>query len=238
MDSLRTLLAREMATFAEMHPPVQGRELLRRDPETGRAQGLSRWGWISAVAIWGTLAGLPALMVADRLFDYPAWDPQFNPIEHRASITGPPIDQGIYTVILWFGITALPLALVAWAEETAGLSAGAGRSTQGGADLRTAMAELEKLMLGLDESRLSAVAVLGAGPVGSPREAEQRVYERALVAAWREAEAIESLTVCERMRPATTARIEELQAAVRQISARESLVQDRAEALLRSARES
>lgn len=82
------------------------------------------------------------------------------------------------------------------------------------------------------------MAVLGAGPAGSPREAEQRVYERALVAAWREAEAIESLTVCERMRPVTTARIEELQAAVRQISARESLVQDRAEALLRSARES
>ena len=29
--------------------------------------------------------------------------------------------------------------------------------------------------------------MLGAGPAGSPAEAEQRLYERSLVAAWREA---------------------------------------------------
>ena len=57
------------------------------------------------------------------------------------------------------------------------------------------------------------------------------------MAAWREVEEIESLSVAERTRRATQERIEQLQSAVGAIAARESDVQARADAALRSQRE-
>lgn len=152
-------------------------------------------------------------------------------------INRPGPGEGWLVLALVTAFTALPLALLALAELLSGLSVGAGRFGRGSAALRKVKGQLEQLMLGLDESRLSAVAVLGAGPAGSPAEAEQRLYERSLVAAWREVEEIESLSVAERTRRATQERIEQLQSAVGAIAARESDVQARADAALRSQRE-
>lgn len=145
----------------------------------------------------------------------------------------PQTGEGWLVMALVTAFTALPLALLALAELLSGLSVGAGRFGRGSAALRKVKGQLERLMLGLDESRLSAVAVLGAGPAGSPQEAEQRLYERSLVTAWREVEEIESLSVAERTRRATQERIEQLQRAVGQIAARETDVQARADAALR-----
>lgn len=149
----------------------------------------------------------------------------------------PEASEGVVAVVLWVAFTAGLLLLLALVETLAGLSVGAGRFGRGSAALRRVKESLEKLMVGLDESRLSAVAVLGAGPAGSPQEAEQRLYERSLVAAWREVEQIESLSVAERTRRDTQERIEALQRAVAQILARESDVQARADEVLRQRRD-
>lgn len=156
----------------------------------------------------------------------------------------PEVSSGILTVVMWIALTAGLLALVAVVERIGGLSAGATRLmaaatrfSKGSTALRRVSKELEQLMLGLDDSRLSAVAVLGAGPAGSAQEAEQRLYERSLVAAWREVEGIQSLTVAERARPEAHQRIERLQTTVAQIRTRQTDVQARAEEQLRAARQ-
>ncbi|GAA3800224.1 hypothetical protein GCM10022241_24660 [Micrococcus endophyticus] len=85
-------------------------------------------------------------------------------------------------------------------------------------------------MLDLDLQRLDAVAVLGRGPAADAREAEQRLWESALVSAWREADEIERLPLpqqwdedVKRRAAALAARVEDLAAHRSDVAARAEL---------------
>ena len=91
-------------------------------------------------------------------------------------------------------------------------------------------------MLGRDERELSAVAILGAGPAGSAQEAGQRLYESALVTAWREAEALGSLPLGAQRRPDTVRRAEALRDRVEDLARQDEDVHRRAERFLRDSR--
>ena len=84
----------------------------------------------------------------------------------------------------------------------------------------------------LDRTRLDRVAVLGAGPAGSPQEAEQRLYERALDSAWRDAEDLGNLTIGQRLRGQAEPRLDRLEQAVALLEDRDSDVAGRASRLL------
>lgn len=130
------------------------------------------------------------------------------------------------------GVVALLMVLDALTGQAAGVR-GLGALGQGAGRLRGVMRRLEKLMLGLDRSRIDAVAVLGAGPAGSPAEAGQRLYERELVAAWREGQALAETSLVERMKSGGFgARVARLERTVAVLEAREEDVAERAEDVL------
>lgn len=90
-----------------------------------------------------------------------------------------------------------------------------GRLGRRGKRLRAAQRELQRMALGLDDSRLNAVAVLGAGPPGTAAEAGQRLHERALAMAWREAQELAATPLAERYGPGYEHRINHLEKLVR-----------------------
>ena len=123
------------------------------------------------------------------------------------------------------------MMLDAMVGQAAGVR-GLGSLGRGARRLRRVMRRLESLMLGLDRSRIDAVAVLGAGPAGTPAEAGQRLYESALLAAWREAEALGSLPLGVQRRPDTVRRAESLRDRVADLARQDEDVRRRAERFL------
>lgn len=141
---------------------------------------------------------------------------------------------------LWAVLTAsgsvMFLALGGILEALAGTALGLRGHGRTGRALRAARGGLEQLMLGRDERELSAVAILGAGPAGSAQEAGQRLYESALVTAWREAEALASLPLAAQRRPDTVRRAEALRDRVEDLARQDEDVHRRAERFLRDSR--
>lgn len=139
-------------------------------------------------------------------------------------------------VPLWAVLAAsgavMLLALGGILEALAGATLGLRGHGRTGRALREARGRLEQLMLGRDERELSAVAILGAGPAGSAQEAEQRLYESALVSAWREAEALGSLPLGVQRRPDTVRRAEALRDRVEDLARQDEDVRRRAERFL------
>lgn len=141
---------------------------------------------------------------------------------------------------LWAVLTAsgsvMFLALGGILEALAGTALGLRGHGRTGRALRAARGGLEQLMLGRDERELSAVAILGAGPAGSAQEAGHRLYESALVTAWREAEALGSLPLAAQRRPDTVRRAEALRDRVEDLARQDEDVHRRAERFLRDSR--
>ena len=140
-------------------------------------------------------------------------------------VGGELLTKRLLTCGILAGAAALLMVLDALTGRAAGLRwlGGMGRA---GRRLRRVMRRVEKLMLGLDRSRIDAVAVLGAGPAGSEEEAGQRLYERELVAAWREGQMLAETSVPERARGGFTARVARLERTVVVLEARAEDVAD------------
>ncbi|MEW1980255.1 hypothetical protein AB0333_04895 [Citricoccus sp. NPDC079358] len=118
----------------------------------------------------------------------------------------------------------------------------AGRRRVGTAAVRRQLAglrtDLEQLALGLDLSRLDMVAVLGLDSAtgGRAEQADQRLYESALVTAWREVDALERLPRREQRGEAWEARVRHVRRLVTTLATQQADVARRADALLRSQR--
>ncbi|XKH52834.1 FUSC family protein [Citricoccus nitrophenolicus] len=118
----------------------------------------------------------------------------------------------------------------------------AGRRRVGTAAVRRQLAglrtDLEQLALGLDLSRLDMVAVLGLDSAtgGRAEQAAQRLYESALVTAWREVDALERLPRREQRGEAWEARVSHVRRLVTTLANQQADVARRADALLRSQR--
>ncbi|PNL16779.1 hypothetical protein [Micrococcus sp. FDAARGOS_333] len=138
----------------------------------------------------------------------------------------------LLTASILGGLVALLMVLDALTGQAAGVR-GLGSLGRGARRLRGVMRRLETLMLGLDRSRIDAVAVLGAGPAGTPAEAGQRLYERELVAAWREAQVLAETSLVERARAGDFgARVARLERTVAVLEARDEDVSERVEDVL------
>ncbi|MGP5229040.1 DUF5129 domain-containing protein [Arthrobacter rhombi] len=149
-------------------------------------------------------------------------------------------DQNVSGALLfWLLTVTLTLGLLTAAQVVrfGGLiSARLGRFGRGGAALRRARADLDQLALGLDDSRLNTVAVLGAGAASSSAEADQRLFERALVMAWREAADLAALPLAARLSQHYVDRVTRLQRLVATLGGRDADVHRRTEALMEATR--
>ncbi len=139
-----------------------------------------------------------------------------------------------WTVALatWTGVQAL--AMIAWSLlQVVRRDAGSRRARE---QLRALRERLNALALGLDLSRLDAVAVLGNadGHRGQAAEADQQLYETVLFTAWREVQALEGLPRREQRGPEWRARVERMSAVIDSLTAREASVTERALTFIRS----
>lgn len=139
-----------------------------------------------------------------------------------------------WTVALatWTGVQAL--AMVVWSIAQLVLrNAG---SRRGRRELRDLRARLNAMALGLDLSRLDAVAVLGAadGHGGRSAEADQQLYETMLFTAWREVQTLEELPRGEQRGPEWRARVERMRSVIEALSERDAAVAERALDLVRT----
>ncbi|MGP5394855.1 DUF5129 domain-containing protein [Arthrobacter rhombi] len=150
-------------------------------------------------------------------------------------------EQNVSGALLFWLLTAtltLGLLTIAQVVRFGGLiSARLGRFGRGGAALRTVRAELDQLALGLDDSRLNTVAVLGAGAASSGAEADQRLFERALVMAWREAADLAALPLSARLSQRYLDRVTRLQRLVATLGERDADVHRRTATLLEATRD-
>ncbi|GAA1126908.1 hypothetical protein [Citricoccus alkalitolerans] len=134
----------------------------------------------------------------------------------------------------WTGILTIIMLSLAGVE--------AGRRRMGTAAVRRQLAglrtDLEQLALGLDLSRLDMVAVLGLDSAtgGRAEQAGQRLYESALVTAWREVDALERLPRREQRGEAWEARVRHARRLVTTLATQQADVARRADELLRSQR--
>lgn len=135
-------------------------------------------------------------------------------------------------IAAWSGVQAL--AMLGWSIAQL-LLRGAG-SRKARRQLRALRQKLNALALGLDLSRLDAVAVLGDtdGHRGKAAEADQQLYETLLFTAWREVQALEELPRREQRGQEWTTRVERMRTVIDALAEREAAVSERALTLIRS----
>ena len=85
------------------------------------------------------------------------------------------------------------LNLVQVVQYLLGATSRFSRFSRGSRSVQRSRRKLEQLALGLEETQINAVAVLGAISSGRADEAGQRLFERALMMAWREAEELSTI---------------------------------------------
>lgn len=117
-----------------------------------------------------------------------------------------------------------------------GASLRMGRLGRGAKSLAAARQQLEQLLLGLEEAQLNAVAVLGAQRSGRADQAGQRLFERALLMAWREAAELDALPLSERLQPSYARRAAQLTNLVGRLGEHDADVARRASVLIRASR--
>ncbi|WP_218711687.1 DUF5129 domain-containing protein [Arthrobacter sp. BF1] len=110
-----------------------------------------------------------------------------------------------------------------------------GRFGRNSATLRQVRTQLNELALGLDDSRLNAVAMLGSGSAATSAESDQRIFEGALAMAWRMADDLAARSLSGRLGEEYVADVEKLELLVKMLSIRDTDVNQRTRALLGAA---
>lgn len=142
------------------------------------------------------------------------------------------VSDGVLFFLLYVAIVCTVLAAVAVALVLGTLLLRWVSFGSSGPRLRAAERRLEELTGSLDESRLNAVAVLGAGEASAAAEAGQRLFERGLAMAWREVQDLRSAALSERLTAAYAAKVEHLAGVIAVLGARDADVTQRAEAFI------
>lgn len=168
-------------------------------------------------------------LVASRMSDL-GREMEYNHLR-RAAL---PASTVFWTVALatWTGVQAV--AMVGWSIVQLLLRNAGSRTAR--KQLRELREKLNKLALGLDLSRLDAVAVLGSadGHRGKAAEADQQLYETMLFTAWREVQALESLPRREQRGQEWRTRVERMRTVIDSLAERDAAVTERALTLVRS----
>lgn len=111
-----------------------------------------------------------------------------------------------------------------------------GRFGPNASALRKLCDELDQLALGLDDSRINAVAMLGQGSSASRAESDQRIFERPLALAWRMAGELGTGNLSQLLTDAYVAHVERLSARVSALAVRDGDVERRTRKLLETTR--
>ncbi|GAA1407201.1 hypothetical protein AUR04nite_03900 [Glutamicibacter uratoxydans] len=172
----------------------------------------------------------PEITIAHAVDDY-AVGLEHNGFEEDTSVS---FGQLFWLFTWLFFFTVLNLALGVRFLLTA--SGSLGRFGRGTAELRGASAKLERLLIGLDDAQINAVAVLGASKNGEADDAGQRLFERALAMALREERELEATPAIERLRRGFSARVAHLDHLADVLADRDADVARRAQALIRATR--
>lgn len=151
--------------------------------------------------------------------------------QQQADLTAGPLFWTV-AITVWTGLQAI--AIIGWSIVQV-LLRGAG-SRRAKNELRGLRDKLNKLALGLDLSRLDAVAVLGEvdGHDGQSAEADQQLYEMMLFTAWREVQELELLPRRAQRGPEWRRRVERMGKVIDALAERDAGTADRALALVRS----
>lgn len=107
-----------------------------------------------------------------------------------------------------------------------------GRFGRSAATLKRLQAQLNDLALGLDDSRLNAVAMLGADSADTSAASDQRIFEGALAMAWRTADDLASRSLSQRLDAKYVAEIGKLEQLIEILSLRDYDVRRRTQVLL------
>lgn len=168
-------------------------------------------------------------LVASRMTDL-GREMEYNDLR----LAGLPASALFWTVALATWTGAQVLAMAGWAVALLIHRNAGSRRARG--DVRALREKLNTLAMGLDLSRLDAVAVLGSadGHQGDAAEADQALYETMLFTAWREVQALETLPRREQRGQEWLARVGRMRATITALAARETEVSERALTLIRS----
>jgi cytochrome c-type biogenesis protein CcmH/NrfF len=150
----------------------------------------------------------------------------------KASSLAPAALFWVVALATWTGIQAF--AMILWSLAQLLLRNSGSRRTR--REVRALRDKLNALALGLDLSRLDAVAVLGTADNhrGRAAEADQQLYETVLFTAWREVQALEALPRREQRGPEWRQRVERMGTVIDALAEREAGVAERALVLIRS----
>lgn len=213
--------------------------LLITDEGKGIMPGLISGAVISGTTTWGSTIGweygsiheskYPAMEVAKAAEDLAM-------VLKRAGYEEPDYNAALLFWILTFMFFFTVLNLVQLVMYLLGATSRINRFSRGSRAVGQARRRLEQLALGLEDSQINAVAVLGSTQSGRADEAGQRLFERALMMAWREAEELSSMSVSERLGSSFGARAEHLQRLVALLDERDVDVAKRARDLVLASR--
>lgn len=143
------------------------------------------------------------------------------------------------TLLFWLLASAFALALVTLAQllmYAGSVSMRLGKFGRNASRVRRIRRRLEALALGLDDSRLNTVAVLGAGSAANGAEAGQRIFERALAMAWRMADELGARPLSQRLGADYLRQIDALDDLVATLGIRDADAARRTRALLEASR--
>lgn len=138
-------------------------------------------------------------------------------------------------LLFWLLASSIAMALVVLVQifiYGGAVSMKLGRFGRNSAALRRVQKGLDSLALGLDESRLNTVAVLGSGSASTNAEADQRIFERALAMAWRMTDDLAARPLSARLGADYVAEIEKLTVLVSTLGIRDAEAQRRTEELM------
>ncbi len=138
-------------------------------------------------------------------------------------------------LLFWLLASSIALALVVLVQifiYGGAVSMKLGRFGRNSSALRRVRKDLDALTLGLDESRLNTVAVLGPGLASTNAEADQRIFERALAVAWRMADDLAARPLSQRLVANYVSEIEKLAVLVSTLGIRDSDAQRRTDELM------
>ena len=142
------------------------------------------------------------------------------------------------SLLYWFLTLSSALALIIITQVViygGTISMRLGRFGRNAGTLRRLRRQLDELTLGLDDSRLNTVAVLGAGSAATSAEADQRIFERSLAVAWRMAEDLEARPLSQRFGPDYLLQVHRLESLVDKLGIRDTEAQRRTRELLGAA---
>ncbi|UYQ77083.1 DUF5129 domain-containing protein [Glutamicibacter sp. JL.03c] len=213
--------------------------LLITDEGKGIMPGLISGAVISGTASWGSTIGwdygsihesqYPSMEVAHAAED-------FATVLKRAGYEEPDYNAALLFWILAFMFFFTVLNLIQLVAYLLGATSRINRFSRGSRTLDKSRRRLEQLALGLEDSQINAVAVLGSAESGRADEAGQRLFERALMMAWREAEELSTMSLSERLGSSFGARAEHLQRLVALLDERDADVAKRARDLVLASR--